>query len=1341
MANNYKQLYENNNGSRESFYPKSVGEAIIVKEGENTTLADFYDAYSELTKKITSQNNIVALKGTTIQYRCFASSVLSVKDLQNIEGYAQDNLWEKDAPDVTKALPNLWKRIKNTYTDGTEDTYWNYSLQAALSANSYATQAVYKLVADGSTPTINEASGSTSNEGFIPEGWQRNQPSLQKGYKIWRSERNYITDQQKWSSFSDPAIWAVYPESGTTTIISRDTTTVFGSGSFFVDTSAVTATFNYSCNVSGYYVIAFQQSNSSAYFVSSNNSNTDANKEVSLIFKQGLLSSTNVSSKNCTFIGLNGAYSSKASSHVTSFGWGTCTYAVVTLYKDSTASDILWQDTVTRTGMDGHIFNVGDTSLTSIYSYQNAISTLQQTAQEITTTCSSLSPNIVKQGACKFANNIPSTSTISSQSNSALPSGYYIVFTNSVRFDTDSMDQSVQYQLSFYATTSLTCAIGNTEISVSQISDANKWKRYGGSFTLSILNNSSITFSSSSQAQISSVQIEKGSIITDWKDYGTDISSVIQTAQSQISTFTSQLNTLQKSYNSIKNTAEGTQQIVESQLWNKNNNSIGTALSNSITNAVQTEVAKLDTSTGQSSEWKQTAQEISQKINSYAPNLCKGGACTQKVISNSWIKSSSGQSINSSEVTDASSVTYSDDGAAANITNSITLKSTEAYEFPLAITVPSTTAVIISFWYYSTSEETSSIQYGWNSSSFNSPSKVIKNNWTWCTNTVTTISSSNKTSLYLKGTAKIANVQVEIATFQKLDTTSNTLVYVPSHYHEYGSDYGSYTINTIDGVKTTVTDNAGRISQVEQSAIKVESTLSGIAGNMCLGAACDSNAVNNYYISYCETSGVVSTNSSEWKGATVPSDSTQLTSYVVLKKDDSVSNKIKFKVNPFISDQTYIISFYAKCDSDTVQLQCNAAVSGNAYDKDNPTNQYITVDTTWKRYAFTLAPTYKGDNPSVELQYLVLFFKENTSQVNTSIAKMLIQRGEILNKWQDYGTDELSQIRQTAEDITLQVANTALSLNADGTIVANVQGKTQKSGLTITESGSTFTGKVAADTFALTNLATSFSPAENEVLWFTTIGALQSQFPNDSELPSDSSDNKCPVMIIKSNGTYYFTKLTALGTPSYIPESNLYNLQYDTSDYHVTVTEASVFKKTENSQTKYYQLNNGNYVQFTGGNNYFYKLLYKGYVLQKSASEVCYVTYGEVYQRINYTDSSYETQNAYITLFKEITISSTLYSSSESLASTTSTVTTASSAYLGRTGTLSATFSDYYVSGVFTSTKNSNTISITNYCTSDTALKNSFDKTSGGYYSKNTGSTLAANLTYYIYTENTWKPK
>lgn len=1334
MANNYKQLYENDNGTRKSFYPKSVGEAIYVKEGEDTTLADFYDAYATLSQQITSQNNTVALKETIVQYRCFASSILSVKDLQNISDYAQDTQWSKSAPDVIKTLPNLWKRTKNTYTDGSEDANWNYSLQAALSASSYATQAIYQLVTDGMTPTISQTENDPSNEGFIPEGWQRNQPSLRKGYKIWRSERNYNTNSQKWNEFSDPAIWAVYPESGTTTIISGDTATVFGSGSFFVDTSAVTATFNYSCNVSGYYGIAFQQSNKVVYFISENNTNTNADTEVQLIFKNDLLSSAAVSDSNCAFTGLNGAYTSLTSPRAGKFGWGICTYAVVTLYKDSSCSDILWQDTVTRTGMDGHIFNVEDASLTSIYSYQNAISTLQQTAQEITATCSSLSPNIVKGGSCKGSQYINSNSSIESTTSSDVPSGYYIPFTTPLAFTTDDISPKVQYQLSFYATSSLTCTIGSTSISVSKISNGDQWDRYGGTFTLSVLKQTTVTFSSSSEASISSVQIEKGNIITDWKDYGTDISSVIQTAQSQISTFLSQLSTLQSQYNTIKSTAEGTQQIVESQLWDKSNNSIGTALSSSITTAVQTAVSKLDTSTGQSSEWKQTAQEISQKINSYAPNLCKGGACTQSVIDNSWIKSSSNASISSTPVTDASSVTYSDDGAAANITNSITLDSSVAYEFPLATAIPSATAVIISFWYYSTSDDSSSIWYGWSSNSLNSPSKVTKNNWTWCTNIVYR-TSSDKTSLYLKGTAKIANVQVEIATFQKLNTATNALTYVPSHYHEYGSDYGSYTINTIDGIKTTVTNNEGRISQVEQSATKVESTISGIAGNMCLGAACDSNAVNNYYISYCEIPGVVSTNASTWKGCIVSSDSESLTSYVVLKEGSS--HKIKFKVNPFISGQPYIISFYAKCDSDTVQLQCNAAVGENATDKDNPSNSYITVDTTWKRYALTLTPIYQGNNPSVELQYLVLFFKEDTTQVNTSIAKMLIQRGEILNKWQDYGIDELSQIRQTAEDITLQVANTALSLNADGTIVANVQGKTQKSGLTITESGSTFTGKVAADTFALTNLATSFSPAENEVLWFTTVGALQSQFPNDSTLQSNTGENLCPVMVIKSENQYYYTKLTALGTPSYIPISGLYKLVHDSVSKHVTVTEAAVFSRTTDSTTAYYQLSNGNYTQLSD-NNYYYKLLYRGYVLQKSASEVCYVTYGEVYQRINYSSTAYTALKAYVTLFKEITVVNSAPLASNSDMTTAVTTTTATStSYLGKLGTLTATFSDYYVFGTFASTKNNATISITNYCSSNSNLQSTFEKNKGGYYS--TADLLSENNNYYIYTDNAWQ--
>lgn len=122
------------------------------------------------------------------------------------------------------------------------------------------------------------------------------------------------------------------------------------------------------------------------------------------------------------------------------------------------------------------------------------------------------------------------------------PSGWAIVIPSKhngkgIKFTTSKISTGSDYILSFYASStggSTVCVKANGNNNPYQFETTTNVERYV--LKLNNLQNGAVTIykkwddPSPSTLYISSIQFEKGSLVTDWKDYGQDVSSIIQTA-------------------------------------------------------------------------------------------------------------------------------------------------------------------------------------------------------------------------------------------------------------------------------------------------------------------------------------------------------------------------------------------------------------------------------------------------------------------------------------------------------------------------------------------------------------------------------------------------------------------------------------------------------------------------------------------------------------------------------------------------------------------------------------------------------------------------------------------
>jgi hypothetical protein len=160
--------------------------------------------------------------------------------------------------------------------------------------------------------------------------------------------------------------------------------TYSGSGEFLIDPSSLTATFTYSpVGTASYIIYTFKDC---AELVNISTLKTkqgdlkiitsETDKDVSIIFPK--TTATKGSLKDVNFNGLE--YSVTATwlpadqTMLNSIHWNTCTSVVISYY--SSTYQLLYENTIVRTGMDGYYFNVDETGLLSIQSSSENISSL-----------------------------------------------------------------------------------------------------------------------------------------------------------------------------------------------------------------------------------------------------------------------------------------------------------------------------------------------------------------------------------------------------------------------------------------------------------------------------------------------------------------------------------------------------------------------------------------------------------------------------------------------------------------------------------------------------------------------------------------------------------------------------------------------------------------------------------------------------------------------------------------------------------------------------------------------------------------------------------------------------
>lgn len=187
--------------------------------------------------------------------------------------------------------------------------------------------------------------------------------------------------------------------------------TYSGSGEFLIDPSSLTATFTYSpVGTASYIIYTFKDC---AELVNISTLKTkqgdlkiitsETDKDVSIIFPK--TTATKGSLKDVNFNGLE--YSVTATwlpadqTMLNSIHWNTCTSVVISYY--SSTYQLLYENTIVRTGMDGYYFNVDETGLLSIQSSSENISSLYQNTTELVSTIStSLRHNLLSN--CEFSN-------------------------------------------------------------------------------------------------------------------------------------------------------------------------------------------------------------------------------------------------------------------------------------------------------------------------------------------------------------------------------------------------------------------------------------------------------------------------------------------------------------------------------------------------------------------------------------------------------------------------------------------------------------------------------------------------------------------------------------------------------------------------------------------------------------------------------------------------------------------------------------------------------------------------------------------------------------------------
>lgn len=182
---------------------------------------------------------------------------------------------------------------------------------------------------------------------------------------------------------------------------------------------------------------------------------------------------------------------------------------------------------------------------------------------------------------------------------------------------------------------------------------------------------------------------------------------------------------------------------------------------------------------------------------------------------------------------------------------------------------------------------------------------------------------------------------------------------------------------------------------------------------------------------------------------------------------------------PSIPNQDYVVSFYMRLVKAVDNIQTTVRIEGcNGGNKDSNYGAGI-LTTTWKRFFI------KGHNDNKYTVRLVM--GANTSQdfeevVTFEIGGFQITRGSDLAPWAPYSGETMSVLLQTSKEFNStvsQVTTHETSISQISQQATQIQMTVNRAGLTVTDTGTTFTGDVNATNF---NVCDSQNRAVMQVL-------------------------------------------------------------------------------------------------------------------------------------------------------------------------------------------------------------------------------------------------------------------
>lgn len=174
---------------------------------------------------------------------------------------------------------------------------------------------------------------------------------------------------------------------------------------------------------------------------------------------------------------------------------------------------------------------------------------------------------------------------------------------------------------------------------------------------------------------------------------------------------------------------------------------------------------------------------------------------------------------------------------------------------------------------------------------------------------------------------------------------------------------------------------------------------------------------------------------------------------------------------PAIPNQDYVISFY-------IRLKRNTDISMQPYVRielkgDGGSDQHFNgeVTTEWKRF-FIKAHNSTGSEVRLVGGARTSDLSNLKEVVTFEIGGFQITRGSDLAPWAPYSGETMSVLLQTSKEFNSTVSQVTANKTNISTIqqqAHNIQVKVNKSGLEVTDTGTTFTGDVKANNFTVIN--------------------------------------------------------------------------------------------------------------------------------------------------------------------------------------------------------------------------------------------------------------------------------